>query len=277
MSEILSNAQQFIARYGRKIDQARFALHFSGGPQEAFLAALAEYQNPDGGFGHALEFDIEAPGSQPFATEMALDYCLKAGIPADHALVQKAVSYLEETQDEDGCWRFTKDIYTHPLAPWFQGWTWPNLNPSCTLAGILREYGLGSPLLHQRVAHLFTQWANLGEFLEGEFYAVRAYAYYFLPEGDFPQREFYLSGLFWWLIRRHISNEIADNSHWFEFIRSPYSYVGSRLPEDILSDRLERLIGEQRADGGWSTPYNPDWRSPVTINNLLVLKAFDQL
>ncbi len=277
MSEILANAQKFTALHGRKIDQARFALHFSGGSEQAFLDALAEYQNTDGGFGHALEIDIEAPGSQPFATELALDYCLKADIPADHPLIQKAVSYLEKSQDEDGCWRFTKDIYAQPMAPWFQGWTWPNLSPSCTIAGILREYGIGSPQLHLRVAKLFTQWANLGEFIEGEFYAVRAYANYFLPEGDFPQREFYLTGLLWWLIRRHISNEIEDNGHWFEFIRSPYSYVGSRLPEDILNDRLDRLVGEQRADGGWPTPYNSEWRSPVTINNLLVLKAFGRL
>ena len=105
MSEILENAQQFIAQHGRKIDQARFALHFSGGSPNSFLDALAEFQNPDGGFGNALEVDIEAPGSQPFATELALDYCLKAGIPAEHPLVLKTVSYLEESQDEDGCWR----------------------------------------------------------------------------------------------------------------------------------------------------------------------------
>jgi hypothetical protein len=277
MSEIIANAQQYIARQGRKLDQARFALHFSGGTQAAFLDALAEYQNPDGGFGNALEIDIEAPASQPFATELALDYCLRAGIPASHPVIQKTVAYLEASQDEDGCWRFTQDIYAHPLAPWFQGWTWPNLTPSCTLAGILREYGLGSPQLHQKVADLFKHWANLGEFTEGEFYAVRAYAVYFLPEGDFPQREFYLSGLLWWLIRRHISNEIDDSGHWFELVRSPHSYVGSRLPEDILNDRLDRLLGEQLADGGWSTPYSAQWRAPVTINSLLVLKAFGRL
>ncbi len=283
MSEILAKAGEFIDRSSRKIDQARFALHFSGGSLEAFLAALEPYQNSDGGFGHALEVDIEAPGSQPFATELALDYCLRAGIPADTPLVQNMVTYLEKSQDEDGCWRFTPDIYAHPLAPWFHGWTWPNLNPSCTLAGILREYGLGSPRLHARVAALFDQWANLGEITEGEFYAVRAYAIYFLPQGtqgtagDLAQREFYLSGLLWWLIRRHLSNEIADNGHWFEYIRSPYTYVGARLPASILTDRLDRLVAEQRPDGGWPTPYNPLWRGPVTINNLLVLRAFGRL
>jgi hypothetical protein len=277
MTTIQAQAQYFVERYGRKIDQARFALHFTGGSPRVFLDALAPYQNPDGGFGHALEVDIEAPDSQPFATELALDYCLRAGIPAQEPLVQRAAAYLEETQEEDGCWRFAPEIYAHPLAPWFQGWTWPNLNPSCTLAGILREYGLGSPRLHARVAALFDQWANLSDIVEGEFYAVRAYAIYFLPEGDLPQREFYLSGLLWWLIRRHLSNEIPDNGHWFEYIRSPHTYVGQRLPAAMLSERLDRLIAERLPDGGWPTPYNPLLRGSVTINNLLVLRAFGRL
>lgn len=277
MLNILEQARGFIEHHSRVIDQARFAVDFSGASPDELIAALAPYQNPDGGFGHALEVDIEAPDSQPFATELALDYCLKAGVPADFPLVQHAVAYLENSQEEDGCWRFSKAIYQHPLAPWFQGWTWPNLNPSCTLAGILREYGLGSPRLHERVAGLFSQWATLSDIAEGEFYAVRAYAYYFLPEGDLPQREFYLSGLLWWLIRRHLSNEIADNGHWFEYIRSPQTFVGSRMPPVILYDRLERLVAEQRPDGGWPTPYNPLWRGPVTVNNLLILRAFGRI
>jgi hypothetical protein len=273
----IQQAQYFIEHYGRKLDQARFALHFGNGSPEAFLAELTPYQNPDGGFGHSLELDIEAPDSQPFATEIALDYCLRAGIPAQTPLLQRMVAYLEETQDEDGCWRFAPEIYAHPLAPWFQGWTWPNLTPSCSLAGLLCEYGLGSARLHSRVQTLFEQWTNLSDLTEGEFYAVRAYAYYFLPESNLPQREFYLSGLLWWLIRRHLSNEIADNGHWFEYVRSPRTYTGQHLPASILNDRLARLVAEQRSDGGWPTPYNPMWRGPVTINNLLVLKAFGRL
>jgi hypothetical protein len=277
MSEMLARAQQFIQQSGRPIDRARFDLHFDGGSLQNFSAALAAYQNPDGGFGRALEVDIEAPDSQPFATELALEYCLQAGIPAQDALVQQAVAYLEETQAEDGCWRFSENIYAHPLAPWFRGWTWPNLNPSCPLAGVLRAYGLGSARLHQRVAALFERWQNLGEITEGEFYAVHAYALYFLPPGDLPQREFYLSGLLWWLIRRHLSNEIADNGHWFEYVVSPHTWIGQHLPPAILDDRLERLAAEQRPDGGWPTPYNPLWRGPVTIQNLLVLRAFGRL
>jgi hypothetical protein len=277
MQEALIRARDFIEKNGRVVDKARFALHFNGGTAKAFLSALSAYQNEDGGFGHALEVDIEAPASQPFATELALEYCLRAGIPADQPLVQRAVAYLEETQEKDGCWQFTPEIYAHPIAPWFRGWTWPNLNPSGTLAGILREYGLGSDRLHRRVAALFKKWTNLRDIADGEFYSIRAYAVYYLPEGRLPNREFILSGLLWWLIRKHLSEELVDNGHWFEYIRSPQSWVGGRLPVEILNERLDRLVAEQQPDGGWPTPYNPAWRSPVTINNLLILHAFNRL
>lgn len=163
------------------------------------------------------------------------------------------------------------------MAPWFKDWTWPNLNPTCTTAGILRQYGLGSARLHRRVLSLFERRADLSEVAEGEFYSIRPYAVYFLPEWDHHQREFYLSGLLWWLIRQHLSNKIADNGHWFEYIGSPTTWVGQRLPAAILQDRLSRLQAEQQEDGAWPTPYNPLWRGLVTVNNLLILRAFGRI
>src|SRR5205807_2501588 len=148
--ETLTRAQAFFADNGRPIDRARFAYHFAGGPRDAVASALETYQNEDGGFGHALEVDISAPASNPFATELGLLTCLQAGIPREHPLLQRATAYLEATQEEDGGWRFTPAVYEHELAPWFQGWDWPNLNPACSLAALLRELGLGSERLHQR-------------------------------------------------------------------------------------------------------------------------------
>ena len=277
MSDLISRAQQFIAEHGRPLDRARFAFHFTGGPLSEFLSALAAYQNPDGGFGGGLELDIAAPDSQPFAVEIALEYLQAAGVPASHPMLQKVVAYLEATQPEDGCWRFTPAIYAHSLAPWFSSWTFPNLNPACSTAGFLLGFGLGSPRLHARVRALFERLADVKAVAEGDFYAVRAYMMYFLPESDLPQREFYLSGLLWWLIRQHYDGGLADNGHWFEYIRSPHSWLGKRIPASILRERLDLLTAEIQPDGGWPTPYNPAWRSPVTINNLLLLQRFGRL
>lgn len=277
MTDRILKAKRFFEAAGRPVDRARFALHFDEGSPEAFLTALAEYQNPDGGFGHALEIDIAASESQPFATELALKYCLDGGIPGGDALIQKTLAYLETAQEEDGSWRFRPEIYAQPMAPWFKNWTWPNLNPACTTAGILRAYGLGSARLHRRVLALFEQLADLSEVADGDFYSIRPYAMYFQPEWDHPQREFYLNGLLWWLIRQHLTNKIADSGHWLEYIESPDSWLGRNMPPAILQDRLNRLEAEQMPDGGWPTPYHPLWRGPVTVNNLIILRAFGRI
>lgn len=274
--DILTRAQQFFEHNGRDIDRARFAYHFGDLSLEELLATLQRYQNPDGGF-FGLEVDIKAPQSNPFATELALSICLQADVPRDHHLLQAAVSYLEEAQEENGNWRFAAEIYQHQLAPWFQGWQWPNLNPACTLAGLLKELGLGSERLHTRVEQLFTQLARIEDVAGNEFYGVRPYACYFLPEWNHPQRELYISGVLWWIIRQHLANTFDDSEHFFAYVRHPQTYTSQHLPATILQERLNRLEAEQTADGGWPSPYDAGWRGPSTVQNLLVLRAFGRI
>jgi hypothetical protein len=275
--EAIAKARSFFQSNGRDIDQARFKHHFGELPLEDLLAVLARYQNADGGFGRGLEPDISAPDSNPFAVDLALQICIQAGVPGDHELLRRTVAYLEKTQSEDGEWRFTGEVTAHEMAPWFQGWDWPNLNPACPIAGHLQELGLGSERLHRRVAQLFERLANPLDLVSDEFYKIGQYAYYFFPQEKSPQRDFYLSGVLWWLIRQHSTGKIEDNGHFFEYIRTPQTFAGQNLPAEILDERLTALAGEQAGDGGWPTPYDPHWRGWVTVQNLLVLRAFGRV
>jgi hypothetical protein len=277
LMDAVERASSFFQDNGRTIDQARFHYHFGELSQEDLLDVLRGYQNPDGGFANGLEVDIAAPDSNPFATDLALQVCLLAGAPGEHDLLQRAVAYLERAQDGEGNWRFSEAIYAHALAPWFQGWQWPNLNPSCSIAGHLRELGLGSETLHARVESLFGRLANPLDLVGDDFYAVMPYAFYFLPEWEHPQREFYLAGLLWWLIRQHRNDSLPDHGHFFEYVRSPDSYPARNLPAEILATRLDGLAAEQQEDGGWPSPYDPRWRGWATVQNLLVLQAFGRI
>lgn len=274
--DILAKAKQFFADNGRDIDQARFTYHFGGGSREELLAVLARYQNADGGW-RGLEVDIKAPESNPFAAELALLICRQAGVPREHALLRRTVAHLEATQEEDGGWRFAPGVYEHELAPWFRGWEWPNLNPACSLAGLLKELGLGSERLHTGVERLFAQREDVKDVATGEFYAVRPYALYFLPEWAHSQRELYVSGVVWWLIRQHVEGTIADSPHFFEYVRAPESATGRRLPATVLDARLDLLAAEQAEDGGWPSPYDAGWRGWTTVQSLLVLRAFGRV
>src|SRR6201995_3041257 len=67
-----SAATAFVAANARVLDRRRFARLFEDGPAAPVRDAVAAYRNDDGGFGHALEPDCRAPGSQPAAAAMAL-------------------------------------------------------------------------------------------------------------------------------------------------------------------------------------------------------------
>jgi hypothetical protein len=273
----VARARSFFQSNGRDIDRARFEHHFGDLSLEELLAVLGRYQNPDGGFGNGLEPDISAPDSNPFAIDLALQICIQARVPAGHELLRRTVDYLEREQSEEGEWRFMEGVYAHPMAPWFQGWEWPNLNPACPIAGHLRELGLGSERLHDRVARLFDRLADPLDLVSDEFYHIGKYAYYFLPQEESPQREFYLSGVLWWLVRQHAEGNLADSGHFFEYIRTPDTFIGEQMPASILSAQLDALAAEQAEDGGWPSPYDPHWRGWVTVQNLLVLKAFERI
>ncbi len=270
-------ARSFLMAHGRPIDQAQFAVHFGGAAHEELLIALAQYQNADGGFGHGLEPDITAPDSNPFATELALALCREARVTRDHPLLQRTVEYLATTQEHDGGWRFSAAVLEHPLAPWFQGWPWPNLNPACVIAGLLRELGLGSERLHARVEHLFVTHAKLADLATGAFYDVRPYAGYFFSANEHPRRELYLSGVLWWVIRTHLAGEFPSAGHFFAYVPNPQSYTGRQMPAAIIAEQLDRLEAEQQADGGWPSPYAAHWRAPTTVQNLLTLRAFGRI
>ncbi|HEY8599851.1 MAG TPA: hypothetical protein VIL85_15550 [Thermomicrobiales bacterium] len=273
----VERAAQFFGGQGRDIDRERFRYHFGGGTRQQFLDVLSRYQNADGGFGHGLEPDISAPVSNPFATELALLYCIQADVPNDPPLLRRAVDYLEATQYEDGSWRFSREVYESDLAPWFAGWTWPNLNPTCTIAGLLRRLGLGSARLHERVGQLFRELARPADLLSDEFYTVRPYAYYFDADGGGEETELYRAGMLWWLIRQHETGKVADGSHFFEYARTPDRPVARHIPKTTLESELDRLALEQDNDGGWPSPYGEQWHGAITVQSLLVLQAYGRL
>jgi hypothetical protein len=275
--DAVQRASGFFRENGRDIDRARFAHHFEGAPLDGLLATLARYQNQDGGFGNALEPDIQAPESNPFAMALALQMCAQARVPQDHELLRRAEAHLEASQDPDGGWRFAPSVYEHGLAPWYAAWEWPSINPACQLAGGLRRLGLGSEGLHSRVEGLFRRLARVEDLSGDAYYGVLPYAHYLLPEWEHPERELYLSGVLWWLIRWHAEGKVQDGAHFFEYVPGPDTYTGRLLPERIREERLNALEAEQAPDGGWPTEYDEHWRGHTTVQNLLTLRAFGRV
>lgn len=120
-----THIENWILRHARPLEAARYARLFQNGKIEDFLVLLAQYQNADGGFGHALEPDSWDPHSTPYTTMKATE--LMAGIgftDYSHPLYQGALRYLRSGDGftAQGGWQFSMPTGNdYPHAPW---WTY---------------------------------------------------------------------------------------------------------------------------------------------------------
>jgi hypothetical protein len=119
--EAFERAREFMHTQARDVERELFLLHFENGSAELVRAALAAYQNPDGGFGHGLEPDVRTPSSSALATGISLSILKELAVPAQDEIVRRAVDYLLESYDgSSGVWRVVpEDTNQYPHAPWW--------------------------------------------------------------------------------------------------------------------------------------------------------------
>lgn len=69
--DILKKSKAFVYRNARPLDIARWNYLFENGDKQDVIKYLMAYQNPDGGFAHALESDCWNRQSTPVQTWVA--------------------------------------------------------------------------------------------------------------------------------------------------------------------------------------------------------------
>jgi hypothetical protein len=114
-------ARDFLMERARPLERKAFEHAFERAPAWPVLDELARFQNPDGGFGHGLEPDALTGASGALATSVALRYLAEVEAGADHALVRRAVAYLEQTlEPATRAWRIVPEATADaPHAPWW--------------------------------------------------------------------------------------------------------------------------------------------------------------
>ena len=114
-------AMAFVREQGRDLDRSLLTYYFEGGSAANVLAALAAYQNDDGGFGHGLEPDLRTAASSVIATTVAFQTFRSLQVPADHPLVRQGIAYLLERYDESRqVWPIIPpEVEDAPHAPWW--------------------------------------------------------------------------------------------------------------------------------------------------------------
>ncbi len=280
----LARANNFILLSARLLERRRFEFLFLHGEREAVLEALRPYQNPDGGFGNALEPDIRAPLSQPIPTWMAL--CILDEIDAfGDSMVTRACDYLLTiTTSEGGVPFVLPSAQEYPRAPWWQmeGHFPAALNPTAAIAALLQKHEIIHPWLDAATAYC---WRKLDELEETSPYEMRAV----LPFLDFVRERERAEKVFARVGPKLLEQRLValtpttqKETHTpLNYAPRPQSLARRLFSDELIETHLEALAALQQADGGWPinwAAWNPasvlEWRGCVTIEALLTLRAY---
>lgn len=299
-----ARARDYLYTYGRAIDQARYAFHFAGGTPAAVLAALAPYQNEDGGFGHALEPDLRTPASSAVATQQGLAILHEVGAPATEPLVQRAIGYLLATLDHKLLrWPIVPPaVADAPHAPW---WTYGESagsadgfrsNPRAALIGFLYTYASLAPaaLLDQL---LTAQLAHLDDQITGEGVEMHALACYLVlvesPNLPAVARQTLLTKL-----RQVAASAVVIDPAEFggyglfplDVAPTPQAPLAGTVAQRTISAQLDYLIDIQQGDGAWPIPWSwafvdaaawaqaaYDWQGYQIVHRLRTFAAWGRL
>ncbi|OAB42457.1 hypothetical protein [Paenibacillus glacialis] len=287
-SEQSELARTFIYSNARLLDRKRYEFHFEGGTVESVLRTLRMYQNPDGGFGNALEPDIRTASSQPIPTEMAL--LIMDEIDAfDPDILEGIVSYLQQITipTTGGAPRAFCSLNADPHAPW---WTTEedhiaSMNPTGSILGLLYKQSVitsfyKEPWFEQSVQFV---WDNMTK-IDTKDYHDLIQCITFLT--NTPDRERATPMLLWLneQLQQEGTIELDPEAGGYvhkvlDFAPSSSSYCRQWISSEIVTQHLIALANEQQEDGGWPirwpalSPGNEaEWRGSITVDRLLTLR-----
>jgi len=276
----IDTAERFVLSNARLLDSHRLAVLLHGAPVAAVLDPLRAYRNPDGGFGHALEPDIRAPGSEPAATLHALQVLAGVGALGD-PMVPAAAAWVATIAEPDGGVPFMLPAAdAHPHAPF--------LSPSSggsfltfALAGVLWEAGSEEPWLERATEWC---WAGLERPDELHAYGVKCALAFLDGVPDEARAKAALERL---RPRLEADGSIAvsggtENERLTALTLSERPGARSRAlftAEQIEAD-LDRLERSQQEDGGWAFDWETwspgqsvETRGALTVEALTTLRA----
>jgi hypothetical protein len=275
-------AETFIWSTARLVDRHRYAMLFAHGPAEPVGAALSGYQNPDGGFGHALEPDLRAPGSQPGATLYALEMLHEAGL-LDGEMATRARTWIAEIALPDGnVPSALPGLEGYPHAPWWAATLESGESSMLTfgLAGVLHAGGVTGDEWLARATDWC--WQAIDATRQPSAYWLK-YACAFLdsvPDADRAHAA--LSALASGVDPTAIApvgGAEGEALRPLDLSPRPGSRSRALVGERHIEAHLDAVENEQQEDGGWmfdwpawSPAQTAAWRGVVTIRALTWLR-----
>jgi hypothetical protein len=286
---ILEHAKTFIYTNARLLDRRRFEFLFEDGSSETVIHALRAYQNPDGGFGNALEPDIRCPHSEPVPTEVALMVLDELG-HWDSDVLDGIIRYLRNVTLTDGGlpWIFSSGS-DYPRSPWWvaEAQAQPSVNPTGRLVGLLykqnvREDFYDEPWFVKSVAYLWRSFEH--EAPHGYHDGIQWIT--FLQETAEQNRAAKIWPVVEGWLRQKGTIETDPKATGYvqkvlDWAPTADSYAKQFIAPSDVEAHLDNLVHQQQEDGGWPINFPPlspgvhmEWRGSITVDRLKTLRSY---
>lgn len=299
--ETFERAIDFLRHEARPLERALYEYHFENGSRTAVLAALAPYQNADGGFGHGLEPDIRAPGSSVIATTRAMDVLRAIRATEDTPGLPAALTYLIDSYDIDSeRWPIVPAaVEDAPHAPWwtyeqteesFQGF-WAN--PRASVVSYLWQFRklVPSPFVESALESVVSELMRYPQHME--MHDLMCFID-LLDTPGLPEETY--QGVLDKLLRALPRTVVTEPEEWDGYNLKPVSVVKS--PESPLAGAFKPALIEasldyevqQAGDGVWRPNWSWDfvdanawataereWSGVLTLQKLLMLRNYGRL
>jgi hypothetical protein len=292
-------ADRFIWLTARLLDRHRFSFLFKDGSADAVVDALRPYQNPDGGFGNALEPDGRGAESQPVHVLTALQTLAEVG-RCRGQMVTSAIDCLASvTAANGGVPVALPSVRNAPHAPWwsFEGDA-PDggLLPTAGIVGALTSGGFEHPWLAR--ASQFC-WDAIEALHQSHPYEIVATLSFLDQAPERARAESEAARLGRLVRERNLvlldpdAADLAPVSPGYaqgevhgplDFASTPSSLARPWFSDREIDRALDALVASQGEDGGWYfnwREWNPvttlEWRGSITIRALTILRAYGRL
>ncbi len=284
LTDRLPRARDFILRNARLLERRLYAFHFEGGAAGDAIAALAAYQNGDGGFGNALEPDKRTPFSQPQDAEIALHTLDDVGVmPA--AMVARLCDWLQSVTTKEGGVPFSlPSVNAFPHAPWWAAEDNPpaNANPTAAIVGLLDKHGVKHPWI-EPAAEFCWRAAETTE--STQFHDLAPLLIFLGHAFDRPRAEKALARLSEIIAAPGVvEHDPAAQGYVkkpLDWAPRPGSVCRKLFSDALIAAHLDHLAKQQQEDGGWPIAWDTvspgvtlEWRGRVTLDALNMLRAY---
>lgn len=289
---------RYIINSARPVDRNLFELQEGSGDGSRLFEALADFQNGDGGFGHALEPDLRTPESSALATSVAFQYLVAAGAPSSEPLVSSGIRcFVNSLGDSRDHWQsIPPSTDDHPAAPWWdyqrslQSTEWGN--PSAEILGYFLKYAElvdDESLLARLTERAFLRLSGIDE---PEFHELLDYQRLY-EQADAEIKTRLLPRLSEFMVTVVEDDPLKWKGYLatpLTFVDSPESSFASLFDQTLLEADLERLLSSI-VDGDhweptwtWDGNYPAEWKTAkrewsgmLTVRNQRILQNFGVL